>query len=234
MDDKVSRWLFSDWFQNTDHVSDQVLKSTLGRMINWPDTLNEIKVLFPNLELIREKLHSRANSGNKIFTGAYIVPPIPGIPNKIDSVMKIVGDISESLNWINSNSTSMKRCWESLTKFSGIGSFLSGQIVADLSHCKYGMNWKDKETWAPLGPGSTRGMNRLRGFSKSAKIKQGEFEYLLPLLMNQLRKDPLVNEIWINRELWAMDIQNCLCEFDKYRRLTLGEGTVRARYNGRK
>lgn len=30
-----------------------------------------------------------------------------------------------------------------------------------------------------------------------------------------------------------MDVQNCLCEFDKYRRLTLGEGRVRARYDGR-
>ena len=29
-----------------------------------------------------------------------------------------------------------------------------------------------------------------------------------------------------------MDIQNCLCEFDKYRRLQLGEGKVRARYDG--
>jgi len=29
-----------------------------------------------------------------------------------------------------------------------------------------------------------------------------------------------------------MDVQNCLCEFDKYRRLQLGEGKVRARYNG--
>ena len=34
--------------------------------------------------------------------------------------------------------------------------------------------------------------------------------------------------IYLRLEL--MDQQNVMCEYDKYRRLTLGEGTVRSRY----
>jgi hypothetical protein len=33
-------------------------------------------------------------------------------------------------------------------------------------------------------------------------------------------------------QLHAQDLQNCLCEFDKYERVRLGEGRPKAKYNG--
>ena len=32
------------------------------------------------------------------------------------------------------------------------------------------------------------------------------------------------------RRLELMDMQNCMCEYDKYQRLSRGEGSVRSRY----
>jgi len=116
------------------------------------------------------------------------------------------------------------------TRFDGIGSFLAGQIVADLAHLPSGRAWPDAATWAPLGPGSARGINRLRGIPKDKAVTQNDFECLLHELISALR--PRIAGIWEDRQLQAMDVQNCLCEFDKYRRLQLGEGKVRARYNG--
>jgi hypothetical protein len=103
-------------------------------------------------------------------------------------------------------------------------------MVADLAHLGTGSGWPDRETWAPLGPGSARGINRLLGRPKDRAVSQIEFQQLLPQLIAELRTR--VAELWEDRRLQAMDVQNCLCEFDKYRRLTLGEGKVRARYDG--
>jgi hypothetical protein len=39
--------------------------------------------------------------------------------------------------------------------------------------------------------------------------------------------------VFNDRHCEAMDLQNCLCEFDKYMRLTNNEGSVRSGYNGK-
>lgn len=124
----------------------------------------------------------------------------------------------------------MRATWAELLNFDGMGNFLAGQVVADLAHLPYGREWPDTDTWAPLGPGSARGINRLRGIPKDKAVSQVEFEQLLPELIGILR--PQIADIWDDRRLQAMDVQNCLCEFDKYRRLQLQEGKVRARYDG--
>ena len=112
-----------------------------------------------------------------------------------------------------------------------LGSFLAGQMVADLAELQVGSKWQDKLTWAPLGPGSARGINRLAGRPKDKAVTQSQFEQELPALIEVLR--PRIDAIWKDRQLTAMDIQNCCCEYDKYRRLALQEGAVRARYPGR-
>jgi hypothetical protein len=124
----------------------------------------------------------------------------------------------------------MRETWTALMQFDGLGSFLAGQIVADLAHLGMGAQWPDAATWAPLGPGSVRGINRLLGRPKDQAVSQIEFQRLLIQLIAELR--PRIEDLWEDRRLQAMDVQNCLCEFDKYRRLTLGEGKVRARYDG--
>lgn len=82
-----------------------------------------------------------------------------------------------------------------------------------------------------MSSGSSRGINRLRGIPKVRAVSQDAFDQLLPELIALVR--PVIIDLWNDRRLQAMDIQNCLCEFDKYRRLTLQEGSVRARYDGR-
>jgi len=73
-------------------------------------------------------------------------------------------------------------------------------------------------------------MNRLLGRAKDQRLRQPEFEALLRELVPVVRAR--VETLWVDRGLIAMDVQNCLCEYDKYRRLDLGEGKVRARYDG--
>jgi hypothetical protein len=232
MDDRVSRWLLEHWYCRWTEPADQLLAAVLARCINWPDTLSEIASDFPALSAVGRRLHERKNRGDKMFTGAYVVPGVAG-EDKIDSVLLLVTSIQNLLEVCPEQIArlqSMRQTWDWLITFQGLGSFLAGQIAADLSCLAFGLNWPDRQSWAPVGPGSARGINRLLGRQKDRAVRQEEFERLLPLVVETVQLK--LPDIWRDRNLIAMDIQNCLCEFDKYRRLTLGEGKVRARYDG--
>jgi hypothetical protein len=225
MDDRVSRELFDRWYPKASSWRGAELDFALfARLVNWPDALDEI---VGHLDCARVVLTARAERGDKVFTGAYVVPGVPG-KNKVDSICDLITKISTQDLYLLR--PTMRGTWEQLIRFDGIGSFLAGQVVADLAHLRAGREWPDRDTWAPLGPGSARGLNRLRGIAKDKAVSQAEFEELLPKLIVRLR--PRISDVWLDRGLQAMDVQNCLCEFDKYRRLQLAEGKVRARYSG--
>lgn len=230
MDDKVSQWLLRAWYGQAS-MEGSLVAATLARLINWPDALHAISegrfFHTAQISFAAQRLQALKDRGQKVFTGAYIVPGVPGM-SKIDSVLLTCRDVEDHAEEILDDT--MERTWAQLTKISGLGSFLAGQIVADLAFLNAGLSWKDRGTWAPLGPGSKRGMNRLMGRDKDKAMSQQLFDAELPQVVLEVKAD--LPEIWNSRGLIAMDIQNCLCEFDKYRRLTLGEGSVRAGYAG--
>lgn len=235
LDDRVSRALFDRWYDPAGNRQTMLAAAVLARLVNWPDSLLEVSAGKPfrleHLEDATEVLRARASRPAKVFTGAYLIPPPPredGAHDKIEHVVgfaELIGNDS-----YRTIAPTMRATWQQITRWDGIGSFLGGQIVADLAHLSVGSSWPDRDVWAPVGPGSARGINRLLGRPKDKAVAQAEFETLLPRLAAVVR--PEIAGIWADRQLQAMDLQNCLCEFDKYRRLTLGEGKVRARYNG--
>ncbi len=120
----------------------------------------------------------------------------------------------------------MFEVWDWLNGQPGIGSFMAGQAVADLRHIHHEVVWTDTHTWAPQGPGSKRGVNRLVGQPPDAGMPIGE--WLDVLRLGYAKAKARLPEIYLRLEL--MDQQNVMCEFATYRRLTLGEGSVRSRY----
>lgn len=235
MDDLVSRELFSHWYPREATPETCLLAAVLARLVNWTPALMEIldadgrgRFSLSTLPTARATLRRRFNRGDKVFTGAYVVPGVPG-KAKVDSVMDLVMAVAARQSLIVKDS--MRGTWTELMKFDGMGSFLAGQVVADLAHLGAGVEWSDAGTWAPVGPGSARGINRLQGKPKDKAVSQTAFQWDLANLMEELK--PRVEVLWTDRCLQAFDIQNCLCEFDKYRRLQLGEGKTRSRYDGR-
>ena len=231
MDDRVSVALMANWYPLQGDPETQLVAAVLAKLINWPASLDDItgprRFDISLLPRAREKLAHRASMGWKVFTGAYVVPGVPG-RNKVDSVCDLAELVASQASAILAGS--MAATWANLIKIDGLGSFLAGQMVADLAHLSAGQQWKDSSTWAPLGPGSARGMNRLQGRPKDKAMSQGQFDVELPALIDVLK--PRISEIWVDRRLQGMDAQNCMCEFDKTRRLMLGEGQVRSRYDG--
>ncbi|MFC6282200.1 MULTISPECIES: nucleotide kinase domain-containing protein [Polaromonas] len=231
MDDRVSVALMANWYPLQGKPETQLVAAVLARLVNWPASLDDItgpqRFDISHLERARAKLAYRATMGWKVFTGAYVVPGVPG-RNKVDSVCDLADLVASQASSILADS--MAGTWAKLIKIDGLGSFLAGQIVADLAHLSAGQQWHDASTWAPLGPGSARGMNRLMGRPKDKAISQDQFNAELPALMEVLK--PLIRDIYLDRNLHGFDFQNDLCEYDKFRRLMLGEGQVRSRYEG--
>lgn len=235
-DDRVSQWLDMNWYDNSQSRTTLLIAAALARLINWPDTLsmmiggaNRRVAGFTKADWKPKDLEFRMEQwkgqGRKVFTGAYIINGARG-GSKIKQVIENVQDVAANAV-IHPNS--MEETWKSLIKCKGIGSFIAGQIVADLRHTSAMPDPADALRWAPLGPGSARGMRRLLGLEPQGRMNQAEFEVLLLHLIRIFKKHAL--HIWEDRGLEAMDIQNCLCESDKYNRLKEG-GHVRSGYPG--
>lgn len=236
MDDKVSMWLSLNWYSFGKMTAHNALvAAALARMINWPDSLSAITRGRPfsgfNYDITLNRLQARKAQGHKIFTGAYIINGAAG-GDKIVQVLRTILDIHRWQTTIV-DTKSMEATWAALLKwkFGGIGSFIAGQIVADLRWAVRGA-WADRYRWAPIGPGSRRGMRRMLGMPAQGPMLQSQFNKLLPQLWDELMKHRGASEVFETRWCEAMDLQNCICEFDKYMRLTNKEGSVRSGYPG--
>lgn len=227
MDDKVSDWLLRNWYRPYKDHENIVLAAVLARMLNNTESLTEIG--FPKEwepDSLVEKLNSRVVRGLKNFSGAYMITGTLG-GTKVEQVIYKVADYMYK-NPLEIDGKSMEEAVKSLIPYPGFSSFMAGQVVADLRWAMSGA-WADKRRWAPIGPGSKRGMNRLKERPTDALLSQGQFlgELLemISWLESKLPKD-------LTKRLEAIDYQSCLCELDKYTRALLGEGRPKQLYKG--
>lgn len=229
MDDKVSRWLLDNWYEPYKDHPNMVIACVLARHFNNPEALAVIG--FPeqiDLEGWTEKLKRRKADGMPVFNGAYIIRADGAYPSKIDMVLDQT--VRQFLDKpFNPTTSSLRQTVDGLMKYRNIGSFMAGQIGVDL---RWGLTgtWKDRTTWAPIGPGSSKGMNLLHGRPILFKLKQHQFDRELAALTAVGRK-ALPGSC--TDRLEAIDWQNCLCEYSKYVRTLNGTGTPKLGYDGK-
>ena len=224
MDDKVSQWLLKNWYEpNFDHPN-MLVAVCIARFINKIETLDHlgfVKNFKPSV--LKLRLRGYRDKGNTVFGAAYIVGGMEGA-DKISSVVDYFLKDVVALKFVSTSL--MELAHQSLSNCYGLGSFMSGQVVADLRWAVTG-NWRDRLCWAPMGPGSKRGMNRLHERQINYNLKQPEFETELLEL-----RDNAVNNLpeSITSRMEAIDWQNCCCEFDKMIRRLNGEGRPKQLY----
>lgn len=226
MDDKVSQWLLNNWYEPNFGHRNMLVAVGLARFINNPASLGLVG--FPKRwkpERIKRILRDYKRQGNVVFNAAYMVRGNDG-EDKIDSV---VSHYVEAIRKVDVDSSSLEQTHGGLCECYGMGSFMAGQIVADLRWAVPG-TWEDKDNWAPIGPGSRRGMNRLLGLHSKNPMNQETFLGNLTEVIFKLSGLGLTPGL--NAPLEAHDYQNCFCEYDKYTRALLGEGRPKQRYRG--
>lgn len=106
----------------------------------------------------------------------------------------------------------------------GLGTFMRGQIVADLKYLKFLVKVPDWWTWAAPGPGSMRGLNAVLERPLNNNWKKGEWLKELTDLNQTI--SPILEEIGLGK-LHNQDLQNCLCEFSKFTKTARGTGRPR-------
>jgi alpha-glutamyl/putrescinyl thymine pyrophosphorylase clade 1 len=234
MDDKVSKWLLDNWYRpyrvypdkdkNGFKLSQMLVATALARFINLPEALNELTecVFDP-----KYRLQKRKERGENTFNGAYMVRGNTKIsPDKITTVVdEYVGALTKAKIQVNTEWMSLTH--QRLCAVYGFGSFMAGQVVADLRWAVDG-TWLDRNDWAPKGPGSTKGMNIILNRPENNPITQEEF---LSNLVSLIAKLKTVLNPSITKRLEAHDYQNCLCELSKYNRTLQGEGTPKQLYS---
>ena len=225
-DDRVSRWLLDHWYTPHHGHPNALLACALARWVNLPDSLGAVG--FPErwdparVAGTLKRVHSESG---QVFNSAYVIAAGGKGSDKIDTVVdEYLAPLVKNPPRIDTSS--MERTWEALREYRGYGSFMAGQVVADLRWATPGA-WQDKDSWAPVGPGSARGMNRLHGRDVGARLSQERFLEELRGLMDLCRKE-LPSEI--TGRLEAADYQSVCCEWDKHERALWGGGRPKARY----
>lgn len=114
----------------------------------------------------------------------------------------------------------------------GINDFLAQQITTDFGYSQYGDAEYDNDD-VVLGPGSRRGIKRI--FPEIPLKDPAAARGAIITLRNEVWSTlPEVNLSAVDPNVAhtpsLMDVQNCLCEFDKYRRISTG-GVYRRKWH---
>jgi hypothetical protein len=243
-DDRGSQWIIDNLImaENYRERADLWFTLLIARLINWPPTLQALlnKNIIPcspenfDADLFEHTLERIKNDGKKVYSGAYMLYPTKMEPggNKSKAVAKyIIGSAIENAEnihmslWNTEHQMSIERFVTELSKCFGISTFIAGQVAADLTYAPGHLDEAvDLLTYAPIGPGSSRGLNYLNGNAPFATWKQADFNFELTHILNQV-----VDRLEIV-DMTLHDIQNCMCEFSKYCRTVLGEGKPKTIY----
>jgi hypothetical protein len=234
--DKVTKWIRGFY---APFVDDPLFEYNivLSRFLNSPDTLAEVGYQTQHEpDALYVKLQNRANRGEKVWGNAYVITT-HGM--KMAKAYYLAHDV---LGAVYSNLEGLRNACrghgvpptcsvasKALQCVDGIGSFLAGQIVADLKNTVGHPLSKaeDRATFVEPGPGSIRGLSWF--MTGHPNLFTGTY---FPTNFQKVRE--YVDANWPEGvpPVDNQDLQNCLCEFDKYMRVKNGTGRSKRGYNG--
>lgn len=231
-DDKVTQFIRKFY---SPHVEDRMFEYNIifSRFINWPPTIEVIKYMQDHdPEWLLNYLDCLASNG-KIWGNAYVITThgIP-MPKAAYLCRNVLGGVYRGLDALRKacRGPSLALAAEALEGFEGVGPFLAGQVVADLKNTP-GHPLASADDWWEFvmpGPGSIRGASWVL-YGKSEGVTYSTFQRAF----QEIRE--YVDHKWVPEMgvvLHSQDLQNCLCEFDKYCRVTTGSGRSKRGYAG--
>lgn len=206
-------------------VGELITWAVFARYINEPMTLEYVgeHVLQWVQVYVFNALVNWKGMGRRVFNPAYIVSTNGQKMDKLMYVVKLVDDTATAVDFRYVQT--LDEAYEELTSVKGVGSFMAGQIIADLKHTPLLNSAKDWWTWCTPGPGSMRGLNRVLSMRLHGTWTQRNFQVELAKLHERIA--PLLD---LPARLDMQNLQNCLCEYDKWCRATSGEGRPKQLY----
>jgi len=217
-DDRVTRWIRQNY---TPDVFGEFYESAIvaARIFNWPPTLEQFKLQwFPVSQPSLNERLKEWGAGNKTWGNAYVITTHGQKMSKVDFCVNLLQEAEEKLR----ERPPLRTCqefWTYLQRIDGIGSFLAAQVVADLKHTAGHVlaGASDFRGFSAPGPGSLRGLHWFFGYRVSPSMFHSKIDEVRTIIA------------WDGD---MQDLQNCLCEFDKYCRVATGQGRSKRNYAG--
>jgi hypothetical protein len=186
----------------------------------------------------RDDMVTRLQDVKPLVTGAYMVKTPAGAP-KLEGVLWALGellpDAVDIYNVLSQPGFSLEHATNLLATYPYLGPFMAYEIITDLRHTPVLSTAPDIMTWANPGPGAARGLARVLGLSLDHYNRHSRADVVaMNGGMRHLLALSRVESHWPAQwPKWEMrDVEHTLCEFDKYERALLGQGTPKQRYNG--
>lgn len=229
--DTQTRWLSGMWGSRYGTDTDYWFACVVYRLTNWHETAKDLGYPVPwNKKHFIYTLNKRKVTGQKVYSGAYTIST-NGVAmekhlylaNKLDIIWKN----REKIRYRKGEK--LQDFYERLMNYDCMGSFLAAQVVADMKFFGDAKKAADWWTFVAPGPGSERGLNRVLCQPKDQPWRTAAWLTKLAELHDAISPMCVKHNM---PKLSAQDLQNCLCEFDKYQRVLLGEGRPRSTYEG--
>jgi hypothetical protein len=221
-DDRVTKWIRNNY---TPEILGEYYDYAIvaARIFNWPDTLGDLLykgglVPYNSVEM-EEFLTLKQFAKEKIWGGAYLITTHGQKMSKIDYCVRLMGQVYQQFSTVRFGHTSCEETHQAYMMIDGLGSFLAAQIVADLKNTKGHLlsDAADWKTFSAPGPGSLRGLTWFFDKQVTPALYQEHIQYV---------------KEYLNWEFCMQDLQNCMCEFDKYCRVRKGAGRSKRKYAG--
>lgn len=234
--DTTTQWIR----QNT---RDEVFSAALCRQINWIPTLQRI---YSNNDprahggdgdfspaMLAHLIEFEKDVSGKAYTSAYMLTAggASGGMRKSEITASLIlaplWALRDVLTEQITRNNTLQYCTERLSGLYGFGPFIGYEVACDLRYSGMLARATDIMTWANPGPGARRGLNRLFGRPVDTRVSTEACVSEMRFLLKEVSSE------WGFAPLEMREIEHSLCEFDKYQRVALGQGTPRQRFNGR-
>jgi hypothetical protein len=218
-DDRTTQWIRANWRNPNIKDPDMWFAMVIARRaLNWPGSMEALGYPVPwDPKWFLHVMDTRAAAGLKCYDTAYQLLVQGQKGDKARNMVNLIfNPLWEAREQIRPRvHDTLRSFFDRLSAFKYMGSFYTGQVVADVKYAQL-MTAPDWTTFAVPGPGSERGLNRVFGMPKDCPWREDNWQRRLVDLHGMTKTS-----------MHAQDLQNCLCEFDKYERIRLGEGRVR-------
>lgn len=200
------------------------------------------------VQVLKHAIRQYVGKRGPYVTGAYIISSPSGY-SKLGGMMKVIGDFHRKSGWrdvaeahLAHEAMSLRGMFDFLCEQPFLGKFHSYEIVTDLRHTSLLSGAPDINTWANMGPGAKRGLNRVHGRKPwDAKIDPEQALEEMRVILDASRDSTLwpqggkrtakSAQNTLDWPRWELrEVEHTLCEFDKYERVRLGEGKPRGVY----
>lgn len=179
-----------------------------------------------DLEALLSHMRVKKQTGAPIFTGAHMT--YSGVGDKLEwfasECLYPTWEKRATIAGTLRKRGTIEGAFERLKKIPGVGPFVAYEIACDLRFSLL-REAPDVLTWANVGPGSKRGLERLGLAPKVWSMTQ---------LLDLAPRSAFARHLGGDNPLFELrEIEHWLCEFDKYERVRTGVGKPRARFHPR-